>query len=43
MEGIRTINALKRINEQFRWRTETRASLLDQVAVLLLYVLLCSG
>jgi hypothetical protein len=42
--GLRTTNALKRINEEFRRRTKTQASLPGQDAVLLLlFGLLRSG
>ena len=44
MEGERTTNALERINEEFRRRTKTQASLPGEDAVLLLlFGLLCGG
>jgi putative transposase len=44
VEALRTTNALERINEEFRRRTKTQASLPGEDAVLLLlYGLLCSG
>jgi putative transposase len=43
-KALRTTNALERINEEFRRRTKTQASLPDEAAVLLLlYGLLRSG
>jgi hypothetical protein len=43
-KALRTTNALERINEEFRRRTKTQASLPDEDAVLLLlYGLLRSG
>ena len=43
-KALRTTNALERINEEFRRRTKTPASLPDEDAVLLLlYGLLRSG
>ncbi len=44
MEALRTTDALERINEEFRRRTKTQASLPGQDAVLLLlFSLLRSG
>jgi len=45
VEGLRTTNALERINGEFRRRTKTQASLPGQEAVLLLLLfgLLRSG
>jgi transposase-like protein len=43
-KGVRTTNALERINEEFRRRTKTQASLPNEDAVvLLLFGLLRSG
>jgi putative transposase len=43
-KALRTTNAIERINEEFRRRTKTQASLPNEDAVLLLmYGLLCSG
>ena len=43
-KGLRTTNALERINEEFRRRTKTQAALPNEDAVLLLlFGLLCTG
>lgn len=43
-KALRTTNAIERINEEFRRRTKTQASLPNDTAVvLLMYGLLCSG
>jgi len=43
-KALRTTNAIERINEEFRRRTKTQASLPnDDAVVLLMYGLLCSG
>lgn len=43
-KALRTTNAIERINEEFRRRTKTQASLPNEDAVvLLMYGLLCSG
>ena len=43
-KALRTTNAIERINEEFRRRTKTQASLPNEAAVvLLMYGLLCSG
>jgi putative transposase len=43
-KALRTTNAIERINEEFRRRTKTQASLPnDGAVVLLMYGLLCSG
>jgi putative transposase len=43
-KALRTTNAIERINEEFRRRTKTQASLPNEHAVvLLMYGLLCSG
>ncbi len=43
-KALRTTNAIERINEEFRRRTKTQASLPNEEAVaLLMYGLLCSG
>jgi putative transposase len=43
-KALRTTNAIERINEEFRRRTKTQASLPNEGAVvLLMYGLLCSG
>jgi transposase-like protein len=43
-KALRTTNAIERINEEFRRRTKTQASLPNDAAVvLLMYGLLCSG
>ncbi len=43
-KALRTTNAIERINEEFRRRTKTQASLPNEAAVvLLMYGLLCTG
>ena len=42
-KALRTTNAIERINEEFRRRTKTQASLPGEEAVLLMYGLLRSG
>ena len=43
-KALRTTNAIERVNEEFRRRTKTQASLPSEDAVvLLMYGLLCSG
>lgn len=43
-KALRTTNAIERVNEEFRRRTKTQASLPNEEAVvLLMYGLLCSG
>ncbi len=43
-KALRTTNAIERINEEFRRRTKTQASLPNEAAVMLLmYGLLCTG
>ncbi len=43
-KALRTTNAIERINEEFRRRTKTQASLPSEAAVvLLMYGLLCTG